>query len=295
MRWKVAIDGGGKKEKRDEAQNSAERGGQPASGGTGMQPDYGRDMRSDAGRMAGYPPMPHPMHMPPEPMQYGGGGAMNMGLYGGGGRSLAPVGREMGYLADWPEEPESRHRSRRTGRFVRGADDGEIYNHGGRRRRYEQEERGFGEEEDESRELKRKIRKLEQKIEKALDQLEELQPKKEKSGGRRKNEDEDEDEEDDPAALLVKILSATDGGDFLKELPALFRGALSVIKSPPETWPPYLEKKDYAGIYRMESKELEQALDGLKSGQKKLKDVDKELRHTSAALIQLACHALHEK
>lgn len=294
MRWKVAIDGGGKKEKRDEAQNSAERGGQPASGGTGMQPDYGRDMRSDAGRMAGYPPMPHPMHMPPEPMQYGGVGAMNMGLYGGGGGSPAPVGREMGYLADWPEEPESRHRSRRTGRFVRGADDGEIYNHGGRRRRYEQEERGFGEEEDETRELKRRIRKLEQNLEKTLDRLEELRPEKETSGSRRKNEDEDEDEEDDPAALLVKILSATDGGDFLKELPALFRGALSVIKSPPETWPPYLEKKDHAGLWRMESKELEKALEGLKSG-KPPKDAEKELYHALAALILTACHALHEK
>lgn len=292
MRWKVAIDGGGKKEKRDEPQNSADRYGQSGAG------DHGRDMRSDPGRMVNsYPPMPHPMHMPAEPMQYGGGGAMNIGMYGGGGGSYDPSGREMGYLADWPDEPESRHRSRRTGRFVRGADDGEVYNHGGRRRHREEEERGFGEEDDESRELKRKIRKLEQKLEKALDKLEELQPKKEKSGGRKKNEDEDEDEEDDPAGLLASILSGKelDGKEFLKELPALFRGALEVIKSPPETWPPYLEKKDYAGIYRMESKELEQALDGLKSGQKKLKDVDKELRHTSAALIQLACHALHEK
>lgn len=291
MRWKVAIDGGGKKEKRDEPQNNADRGGQSGSG------DHGRDMRPEAGRMVNsYPPMPNPMHMPPEPMQYGGGGAMNIGMYGGGGGSYDPSGREMGYLADWPNEPESRHRSRRTGRFVRGVGDGEIYNHSGGRRRYEEEERGFGEEEDESRELKRKIRKLEQKLEKALDKLEELQPKKEKSGGRKKNEDEDEDEEDDPAGLLAKILSGKelDGKEFLKELPALFRGALAVIKSPPETWAPYLEKKDYVGIYRMESKELEQAMEGLKSGQKKLKDVSKELRHTSAALIQLSCRVLHD-
>ncbi len=84
------------------------------------------------------------------------------------------------------------------------------------------------------------------------------------------------------------------GKEFLMELPRLFQESVEVIKSPPPTWPPYLEKRDYAGIYAMESKELAQALEGFKSGQKKLKDVAKELKHTCAALIQLDCHRLHE-
>ena len=80
----------------------------------------------------------------------------------------------------------------------------------------------------------------------------------------------------------------------MKELPRLFQESVGVIKNPPPTWPPYLEKRDYAGIYAMESKELAQALEGFKAGQKKLKDVAKELKHTCAALIQLDCYRLHE-
>lgn len=186
--------------------------------------------------------------------------------------------------------------------------------------RDEDMEHGWAEErergDDEVRELKKKIRKLEEKLEDAdssrevkrlKGRIEELEEKleegmkREKRGGEKKKksggEDEEEDGEDDPARFLEKILGGKEvtGKEFLKELPRLFREAVEVIKNPPPTWPPYIQKSDYAGIVGMESKELMQALEGFKAGQKKLKDVGKELKHTCAALIQLECHRLHEE
>lgn len=57
---------------------------------------------------------------------------------------------------------------------------------------------------------------------------------------------------------------------------------MDVAANPPETWDEYLQKKDFAGIVSMESKEL---LEELK--QKKLpKEIKKELTHTLAALLR---------
>lgn len=65
-------------------------------------------------------------------------------------------------------------------------------------------------------------------------------------------------------------------------LDAVLEDAVKVLKNTPETWKPYLKTHDYAGIVRMEGKELLQALEQGKS----MKDVRKELMHTLAALFQ---------
>ena len=323
IRWVVGATNKKDKEKSGhEAQDNAnyQRHGGQSGGNDGGQ-------GGNPGGVRNYYP---PMETRPMPQYTGGGsggnGAMNVGYYAGGspGDPISYGGapmesRQMGFITD-PYETESRHRSRPTGRFVRGEGDAAVMAPSGRsHQRDEGRESGWGEErnEDGMRELKRKIRKLEEKLEDAdsgrevkrlKDRIEELEEKldgmkrekrggekKRKSGGDREDGDGD-DGEDDPARLLEKILGGKEvtGKEFLMELPRLFQESVEVIKSPPPTWPPYLEKRDYAGIYAMESKELAQALEGFKSGQKKLKDVAKELKHTCAALIQLDCHRLHE-
>lgn len=306
-------------------------------GGNGGMQNNGNSGGGGGGTQgAMYPPRYYPA-LPPQQVQVhpapnmGGGGAMSVGYYANGYAGdmpsmygNGPQNSQMGFITEEMfEEPESRHRSRRTGRFVRGEGGDEMMNHSGRRHRERDEdmEHGWAEErgergEDEVRELKKKIRKLEEKLEDAdssrevkrlKSRIEELEEKleegmkREKRGGEKKKksggEDEEEDGEDDPAKLLEKLLGTKEvsGKEFLKELPRLFREAVEVIKNPPPTWPPYIQKGDYAGIVGMESKELMQALEGFKAGQKKLKDVGKELKHTCAALIQLECHRLHEE
>lgn len=70
--------------------------------------------------------------------------------------------------------------------------------------------------------------------------------------------------------------------ELIEKLEKLFNEAVEVASNPPETWDEYLQKKDFASIVSMESKEL---LDELK--QKKLpKEIKKELTHTIAALLR---------
>lgn len=74
----------------------------------------------------------------------------------------------------------------------------------------------------------------------------------------------------------------------VKELAPALEGVLEdsvkVLQSPPQTWPAYLHRKDYAGIVKMETKELLSALEAKKS----VADMRKELTHTIAALFKLA-------
>lgn len=74
----------------------------------------------------------------------------------------------------------------------------------------------------------------------------------------------------------------------VKELAPTLEGVLEdsvkVLQSPPQTWPAYLHRKDYAGIVKMETKELLNALEAKKS----VADMRKELTHTIAALFKLA-------
>ena len=78
------------------------------------------------------------------------------------------------------------------------------------------------------------------------------------------------------------------GAEVLEKLPQMARKAAKVIKSYPETWDKYLEEEDYQGIYEMESKELEQAME--EGG----KNLEKECSHVLAALT-LMCVAESEE
>lgn len=75
------------------------------------------------------------------------------------------------------------------------------------------------------------------------------------------------------------------GAEVLKKLPQMARKASKIIKNYPETWDQYLEEEDYQGIFEMESKELEKAME---EGEKK--DLEKECSHVLAALM-LMCVA----
>lgn len=67
-------------------------------------------------------------------------------------------------------------------------------------------------------------------------------------------------------------------------LVGVLEDAVKVLQSPPQTWPAYLHRKDYAGIAEMEGKELLAAL----KEKKPVSDIRKELTHTIAALFKLA-------
>lgn len=67
-------------------------------------------------------------------------------------------------------------------------------------------------------------------------------------------------------------------------LVGVLEDAVKVLQDPPQTWPAYLHRKDYAGIVDMEAKEL---LNAIKE-KKPVSDMRKELTHTIAALFKLA-------
>ena len=70
---------------------------------------------------------------------------------------------------------------------------------------------------------------------------------------------------------------------------------LETVENPPSTWKPYLEKKDYKGIYERESDELAKAFKASMSGEASMKDVAREIRHTFAAMLLWQSHNLHEE
>lgn len=226
------------------------------------------------------------------------------------------------YSPDSGDVEARRRRSRRTGRFIRGeGDDGPEMRHhgrdedegdsGSRRGAYSRREHEDG---GETEALRRKIRHLKSRLEEAEDAEEQVHALKreirrlksrleEKDGGEERGKSEkhdkkargnDEDEEDEPflAGLKKLLREGIDGKQFLKHLPEIFQATLGVIASPPATWPPYLEKGDYSGIYAMEAKELMKAIEQYKTGQKGLSDVLREMKHTGAALIQMYAHLL---
>lgn len=67
------------------------------------------------------------------------------------------------------------------------------------------------------------------------------------------------------------------------KLGELIDEASMVIKNPPSTWPPYLQRGDFHGIVKMEGDELMEAI----KDKKPVKDIKKELTHTIAALMLL--------
>ena len=59
--------------------------------------------------------------------------------------------------------------------------------------------------------------------------------------------------------------------------------AEEVLSSPPPTWGPYLQKKDYIGLVKMEAREMLSAVENNKSPE----DIKKEVKHVLAAVLKL--------
>lgn len=242
----------------------------------------------------------------------------------GSGRGVMPRSEE--YLPDLGDVEARRYRSRRTGRFIRGeGDEGAEMHYGSRHSgRDDDAERGSyshsegGEDGGALGKLKKKFHKLKERLEEAEEAVQTVKElKKEvkrlrekleekdgeasdgkegKKGKKSKSheDDDDDDDEDDPAAGLKRLVEeGVDGREFLKCLPYALESLMEVLASPPRTWPPYLEKADYSGIYIMEAKELMRAIEQYKAGQKGLKDVEREMKHTGAALVQMFANLLH--
>lgn len=90
--------------------------------------------------------------------------------------------------------------------------------------------------------------------------------------------------------------SHSDGGHFergvasvMESIPAvggyakIVESVLKVLQNPPATWAAYLKNKDYAGIAKMEAKELMSAIEKHKAPA----DIHKEITHTIAALMRM--------
>lgn len=310
---------------------------QPHQGGYGNQGGSGgNQMMAYSNMMAGdYPSQSN-----------GGQGGYGMFMPG-----YTPQNRQMGFTSpgEWEDRggrggsgmrgeeyyPDSgdvearRRRSRRTGRFIRGEGEGGPEMHhrdydddkdggrGERRGSYRKHERE--DEGGETEHLRKKIKKLEKRLEEGeeaqehlrhlkkevsrlKEALEEMKEEKGKGGDeerekrdKKKKERKSADDDDDPVAGLKKLLKeGVEGKEFLKHLPGIFQAAFEVIANPPQTWPEYLEKGDYSGIYVMEAKELMKAIEQYKAGQKGMQDVLKEMKHTGAALIQMYANLLQQ-
>lgn len=83
-------------------------------------------------------------------------------------------------------------------------------------------------------------------------------------------------------ALRRSVDRFSDAPMFSGMFMALGKPAVRVMMCPPETWKPYLEKRDYYGIYEMESHEFARAVLAPPSEHR---DVDKEMTHMVAALM----------
>lgn len=74
---------------------------------------------------------------------------------------------------------------------------------------------------------------------------------------------------------------------FAKSLPGkageMMEEAHKVLESPPPTWSPYLQKKDFPGLVKMETREMIAAIENGKSPE----DIKTEVKHVLAALLKM--------
>ena len=74
---------------------------------------------------------------------------------------------------------------------------------------------------------------------------------------------------------------------FAKSLPGkageMMDEAQKVLESPPPTWSPYIQKKDFAGLVKMETREMIAAIENGKSPE----DIKTEVKHVLAALLKM--------
>lgn len=92
----------------------------------------------------------------------------------------------------------------------------------------------------------------------------------------------DTDEDSIGSALRRSVERFSDAPLFSGMFMAVGKAAVRVMLCPPETWKPYLHKRDYYGIYEMEAQEFARAVMAPVSEHK---DVDKEMTHMVAALM----------
>lgn len=75
----------------------------------------------------------------------------------------------------------------------------------------------------------------------------------------------------------------------------LLEAVMDTVENPPSTWHPYLAKKDYKGIYEMESAELGKAFRASMEGKASMKDVAREIKHTFTAMLLCQAHKTHDE
>lgn len=313
MKWKFAM-GGGKDERPEEA-----RYGGPATGtyGGNSGGSAGGNTRGNSGGTRSafeeYLPSYHRPYEGPAAM-----GGMPAGYVSpsmpSGYAGADPRNQHMGFTADiYPSHDGSaysgddgdmemrRDRSRRTGRFVHraaldGKADEETSARYGRRhdKRHDDSDEGdtgsYQRDAGDVDAMMDDMRGMVRRLEKRLARLESHGREGGSKADRGGHEDGD-NKDDDP--WLEKLLNDKEvRGKLLKQLPRVFQDAVEVIRHPPATWPPYLEQEDYAGIFSMEAKELQMAIDQWRAGTGTLSDILREVEHTVAAAAQLKAHLL---
>lgn len=85
-------------------------------------------------------------------------------------------------------------------------------------------------------------------------------------------------------SMTQEMGGISDTVPFDPSMESVLEHADHLIKTPPSTWPPYIQRGDFLGIAKMEAKELMKALESGKGAG----DIKKELTHTLAALMLLA-------
>lgn len=100
---------------------------------------------------------------------------------------------------------------------------------------------------------------------------------------RRMKELDEEREELQKAMDHAKEMEELHSQELEEKISAIFNDAVDIDADPPDTWKPYMEKGDIAGIISMESKEL---VDALKK-RRPSKDIHKEITHLLAAIMKI--------
>lgn len=237
---------------------------------------------------------------------HSGGGSSARMDGGGQSSSMMPVypaahmyGGETSRMMEYPVySPMTPPHARQMGFVSPDFRGGEEMHYGGRRYSPDEGREGsYSRYEDEggqgaewTQKLKMGLKKLERKLDEMLEKIEDESESRRGSKKRRKKDEDgdDEDDEDDHGPLnLDTILSKAPGIDCLRHIPDIVGAAVEVIGNPPDTWPSYLRGEDYIGIFRMEGNELIQAVEGGKP----LRAVDRELTHTTAAMLLLCAQA----
>lgn len=91
----------------------------------------------------------------------------------------------------------------------------------------------------------------------------------------------------------ISLIHRLDGDEkFKKNASIIIEEAINVLKDPPKTWLPYLEKQDYLGIAKMEVKEWSKAVELFEKGLEGKYGIKKESEHAIASILQAKAHLM---